>query len=202
MQNTILKNTILLIDAGYLKKAVKKTGFFCDKEAVVKIANKCYDKTEDLLKVLYYDCKPFDPVDPKTGKIFTNPKTGKKLKKQDNSLIRNLEIENLFAVRLGKLKFNGWLDTGRPSFRQKGVDMRIGLDIANISHQGKIDRIILITADTDFIPAMKYARKSSIQIVLIQLEKNHLSHELKAHSDIIREIAITPLELTKYKNKE
>jgi uncharacterized LabA/DUF88 family protein len=32
--------------------------------------------------------------------------------------------------------------------------MRIGLDMAHLAHQGKIDRIILITADTDFIPAM------------------------------------------------
>jgi uncharacterized LabA/DUF88 family protein len=27
--------------------------------------------------------------------------------------------------------------------------MRIGLDMAHLAHQGKIDRIILITADTD-----------------------------------------------------
>ena len=38
--------------------------------------------------------------------------------------------------------------------------MRLGLDIASYAADRSIDRIILITGDTDCLPAMKLARKS------------------------------------------
>ena len=37
---------------------------------------------------------------------------------------------------------------------QKGVDMRIGLDIAALSYKRLVDRIILISGDSDFVPAL------------------------------------------------
>jgi uncharacterized LabA/DUF88 family protein len=46
-----------------------------------------------------------------------------------------------------------------PDLRQKGVDMRIGLDIAFISLRKVADVLVLITGDSDFVPAMKVARR-------------------------------------------
>ena len=40
-------------------------------------------------------------------------------------------------------------DDCKPNFEQKGVDMRIGLDIASMSSAGRIDRILLVSAGTD-----------------------------------------------------
>jgi hypothetical protein len=45
-----------------------------------------------------------------------------------------------------------------PDFEQKGVGMRIGLDIATFCKSKAVDRLALITADTDCIPAMKHRR--------------------------------------------
>jgi len=42
-----------------------------------------------------------------------------------------------------------------PDFEQNGVDMRIGIDIANLSANRSVERIVLATNDTDCIPAMK-----------------------------------------------
>ena len=52
------------------------------------------------------------------------------------------------------------------SFQQKGVDMRIGLDIASLSYKKQIDQIILIAGDSDFVPAAKLARREGIDFIL------------------------------------
>lgn len=75
-----------------------------------------------------------------------------------------------------------------PVFEQKGVDMRMGLDIALYSGLRTVDRIALITQDTDCVPAMKLARKSGLQVVLIALPNSTLASELVEHSDFCRRI--------------
>lgn len=116
-----------------------------------------------------------------------------------------LASRDLFAVRRGVLKFKGWVpkhipvsgkplsdDDFRPNFEQKGVDMRIGLDIATISRTGAFHRIVLVSADTDMIPAMKHARKAGMQVVIVQLPMppaRKLTKEIKAHADIVRLVA-------------
>jgi uncharacterized protein (TIGR00288 family) len=53
-----------------------------------------------------------------------------------------------------------------PEIRQKGVDMRIGLDIASLTLKHHVQTIVLVTADSDFIPAMKFARREGAQLFL------------------------------------
>ncbi len=67
--------------------------------------------------------------------------------------------------------------------------MRIGLDIAYYSVNGRLDRIILISGDTDCIPAMKQGRKAGIQVVLASLPNHRVAPELLEHSDYERKIA-------------
>ena len=52
------------------------------------------------------------------------------------------------------------------SFKQKGVDMRIGLDIASLAYKKQADQIILIAGDSDFVPAAKLARREGIDFIL------------------------------------
>ena len=49
---------------------------------------------------------------------------------------------------------------------QKGVDMKIGLDIASLAFKKQVDQIILISGDSDFVPAAKLARREGIDFVL------------------------------------
>ena len=49
---------------------------------------------------------------------------------------------------------------------QKGVDMRIGLDIASIAQKNQADQIVLIAGDSDFVPAAKHARREGIDFIL------------------------------------
>ena len=50
--------------------------------------------------------------------------------------------------------------------RQKGVDMRIGLDIATMTLKRQVDTIVLVTGDSDFVPAAKLARREGVEIIL------------------------------------
>ncbi len=76
-----------------------------------------------------------------------------------------------------------------PKFEQKGVDMRIGLDMALFSANRAVELITLMTNDTDCIPAMKYARRAGIQVALIELPGCKPAPELLTHSDFRRLIA-------------
>ena len=51
-------------------------------------------------------------------------------------------------------------------FQQKGVDMRIGLDIASLAYKRQVNQIVLIAGDSDFVPAAKHARREGIDFIL------------------------------------
>lgn len=79
----------------------------------------------------------------------------------------------------------------RPEIRQKRVDIKIGLDVAWLASREIVDRIALVTADTDFIPAMKFARREGVQVVLVPLGmKAH--PELIEHADEVRDVNLAP----------
>lgn len=53
-----------------------------------------------------------------------------------------------------------------PSLKQKGVDMKIGIDISSLAYKKQVEQIILIAGDYDFVPAAKLARREGIDFVL------------------------------------
>lgn len=161
-----------------------------------KVAHACVAESEQLLRALYYDCAPY------RGTV-KKPVSGEPLEfAGTDGWLRELAQKDLFAVRMGVLKFRGFKpkkipvkamadltdDDFKPDFEQKGVDMRIGLDIANFANEKTVDRIILITGDTDCIPAMKHARIAGLQVVLVEFDKHRLAPELLWHSDMRRHV--------------
>lgn len=192
---SILK-VVVLIDGGHLRAFARKDGHTYNPDFIEKVAHSCLDGDENLLRVLYYDCAPFQGETklPVSGKPHTFSGSDKWLEE--------LAAKNLFAVRRGVLKFRGFkpkkipiapitaltdTDFG-PDFEQKGVDMRIGLDMANYSKEKSVDRIILLTNDTDCLPAMKHCRTAGLQIVLVSVPKQKVPPELLWHSDFERPI--------------
>ena len=49
---------------------------------------------------------------------------------------------------------------------QKGVDMKIGLDIASMAYKHQVDQIVLISGDSDFVSAAKLARREGVDFIL------------------------------------
>lgn len=121
-------------------------------------------------------------------------------------LIEDLKQTNNVAFRSGEIAFQGWRlshdavreipRTGRsitaediiPDIKQKGVDMKIGLDVAWLASKSIVERIILITGDSDFIAPMKFARREGVQIVLATLGHKQVKKELREHTDEQREV--------------
>jgi uncharacterized LabA/DUF88 family protein len=76
------------------------------------------------------------------------------------------------------------LDGGSVSLglRQKGVDMRIGIDISSLTLKKQVDTIILVAGDSDFVPAAKLARREGIEFVLDPLWQQ-VNSDLFEHID-------------------
>lgn len=70
----------------------------------------------------------------------------------------------------------------RISFSQKGVDMRMGIDISSLAYEGIVNQIILISGDSDFVPAAKAARRKGIDFILDPMG-NSISSDLMEHID-------------------
>lgn len=68
---------------------------------------------------------------------------------------------------------------------QKGVDMRIGLDIASLSYKKQVNQIVLISGDSDFVSAAKLARREGIDFILDALHTN-IKPNLFEHIDGLR----------------
>ena len=192
----------ILIDGGFAVHKLSKKAHFVDSEDILSLVGKIKQhslaSSLGLLLTYFYHAKPAkgriqNPIDDQTidlgnTHVYTN----------HSKLIDSLELAEGIAVRLGETSAQGWkLGTAAaknlgsrqlkardlvPDIGQKGVDLRIGLDIARLSLGRFIDALVVVTGDSDLIPAFKFARREGIQVYL-----NHLGHgvkrELKVHTD-------------------
>lgn len=142
----------------------------------------------ELYRIFYYDCLPYDKKqhNPISGKSVDFSKTEQN--KFQIAFFEELKKKRKVALRLGTLEDrNRWII--RPDktkellartitiddltekdvvfdFSQKMVDIKIGLDIASITLKSQVDQIILISGDSDFVPAAKLARREGIDFIL------------------------------------
>ncbi len=191
-----MSRVAILIDGGNLRALTYQSRRTYNPTYIETVARACVASDEQLIRVLYYDCSPYNG----RGKL---PISGQWHQFHgSDQWLHELAQKDLFAVRRGVLKFRGYrpksvpINPGsvtdadfEPVFEQKGVDMRIGLDIAVYSDNHAVERILLITQDTDCIPAMKHARKAGLQIVLIELPNSTLAPEILEHCDFRRSVA-------------
>jgi uncharacterized LabA/DUF88 family protein len=67
---------------------------------------------------------------------------------------------------------------------QKGVDMRIGMDMARLALREMVRAVVVLTGDSDFVPAFKFVRREGVKVVLDPMGHN-VRAELRQHSDIV-----------------
>jgi len=79
---------------------------------------------------------------------------------------------NRFVVREGRLMKIGRI------FKQKGVDILLAIDVIKLVYSGKIDRIILITGDSDFVPVVESVRDSGVTVSLYRSPQDRVHRSL------------------------
>lgn len=202
------KRVAVLLDGGFVYKRLyalrgKKVPLAKD---ILSFAHKCVAEDEELFRIYYYDCPPFG------GTLFhpmnrtAEDYSATAVFAARTQLLEELSQSDHVAVRAGVLTADGWklkyrsqqelMKVSRacvaadfePDFGQKRVDMKIGLDVAWLSGKDIVERIVLVTADTDFVPAMKFARREGVQIVLVPMQTRMLNKAMRAHADEVRTV--------------
>lgn len=178
--------------------------------AVDPLANSVGFKPEEsshLYRIFFYDCPPL------TKKVHTPvSKRAIDLSKTETAKFRialhkRLQTVRKVTLRLGRLSddfvwrpkgsaMKSWLAAQfetTPSDEdfeldviQKGVDMRLGLDVASMAFKRQVDQIVLVAADGDFVPAVKLARREGIDVVLDPMGGS-AAPDLLAHVDGVRD---------------
>lgn len=159
-----------------------------------------------LYRVFYYDAKPRgDKLHfPLSGAPALAEDVRQEVVQTNLDVIKNLKNRPFFAVRLGDTEFRGWkvkrkiFDSAAksevdsveitnkslvPDIRQKGVDARLGLDIATLALKQFVDIIVLVAGDADFASPVAFARKEGRQVLLVTLGQS-VQDKLRNSADV------------------
>lgn len=156
-----------------------------------------------LYRILCYDCDPYargstNPVSNQFVNFSRSP-----VAEHQRQIHGLLLAKRSVAIRRGVLAARQWILPEKPlkecltgkrswsdlspddvifEFRQKQVDMKLGLDVASLAYKRLVDRIVLIAGDSDFVPAAKLARREGLDFVLDPLWAA-IDPDLKEHID-------------------
>ncbi len=212
----------VLFDAGYLWRVWERIlGRKATPQDIIDLAHAVIKPDEKLFRAYFYDCEPFtgEREHPVTGEKIDYSTTATSISR--TAFLKNLSLRDNIAFRRGRLSHKGWAlsqtanskliqflsrdfnESGehewkpipadlQPQFSQKAVDMKIGLDVAWLSSKNIVGTIILFGCDTDYVPAMKHARREGCRVAIAcfpkprQPERPDLHPELLEHADECR----------------
>lgn len=183
----------VLVDGGFYQK--RASYLFGEKTPEQRANEMCIyarrhvSECDQLYRIFYYDCPPSD-------KNIYHPLTQARVDLKKTAMYswcsefqKVIVTKRKVALRWGELLESDMGYTLKPSalkklcrkeisvddltesdfslnIVQKGVDLRIGLDISALATKHFVDQIVLIAGDSDFVPAAKMARREGIDFIL------------------------------------
>lgn len=200
----------ILLDGGFvtrkLQEKLKKPATADDIMALCdEIRANDHLKHYELLRIYYYDAPP-------SGETISRPVSGEDFPlasteryRHAQSLYDQLELKEGVAIRFGETRLTPqqWKMKPRSAKQlireprkvedrdfdldigQKGVDIRIGLDMARLALRDTVRAVAVVTGDSDFVPAFKFVRREGVKVVLCTLGHKGARRELKAHADFV-----------------
>ena len=207
-----MPKTAILVDGGFYRKRAKRLwGEHTPEDTADALFSYCkrhlkeYNQNHELYRIFYYDCPPISKqmYHPLLEKTIDFSKTTQY--KWMVEFLDQLKMRRKVALRLGTLDDNNSSYSLRydalkklcsrtisiddlkeedfePDIKQKGVDMKIGVDIASLAYKKQVEQIVLIAGDSDFVPAAKLARREGLDFVLDPLSAP-IKDELFEHID-------------------
>ncbi len=202
----------VLIDGGFVKRKLgtsrQPAGIEAMRDLLGKVRSHACVADMRLHRVYFYDSRPLETAEDKPLKGGKVDFSVSPIVSRSQKLQRELAREPFVSLRMGELAFNGWrvdprqLSKARgqsieiteadlqPSIGQKGVDMRIGMDIAALTLKRQVQVIVLVTGDSDFVPAMKFARREGAQLFLAPLGHG-VKESMREHCDLVIDLPVT-----------
>jgi len=210
-----MRRVVFVIDGWFMRKRIYKLkSFFYNGENIRKYCFSHLREGDTLYRIFYYDTEPLNmkgtnPISKKTVDFRTT-----KVAVKQNALLDSIKRTPNFALRLGQTEWTmrDWeLKSGAlkallnktitvdqltendisPRIGQKAVDMKIGLDIAFMATKGVADLLIIITGDSDIVPALKFARREGMQVGLDSLH-SPIKAQLSEHIDFWNTKVLAP----------
>lgn len=200
----------ILLDGGFVtRKLQEKLSRVATADDVVALCEEISSnelfKSYELMRIYYYDAPPsLETVKLPVSKT-DHPLAITDRARHAQSLYDQLELKPGFALRMGETRLTPFhwkikpqkakqlikqpreltdddfsLDVG-----QKGVDIRIGLDMARLALRDTVRAVAVVTGDSDFVPAFKFVRREGVKVMLCTLGHNGARRELKAHADFV-----------------
>ena len=201
-------NTAILVDAAFFLSRLRSfypNDYRNPELAAERLCQMCLEHINDgdLYRILVYDCSPLDqkarhPITGNEVDFLQLPQSQFRME-----FHRHLKSKRKVALRLGELRRGEWIlkdhatkklltrkmeldDLQRShvklDIKQKGVDMKLGIDIASMALKRMVDRIVLVSGDGDFVPAAKLARREGIDVILDPMGA-HIGKALHEHND-------------------
>jgi uncharacterized LabA/DUF88 family protein len=197
----------ILLDGGFVTKCLRaRFRRFPSPSEILDECNRIASHPElfelSLLRIYFYDAPP-------SKARVSHPLTGQEIDLGRSTIhaerrrfLDAVEMLPNVALRMGELSVHGWrLRTGaleevsrsRRSLQeqdveldieQKGVDLRIGLDIARLALRRLVEVLVVVTGDSDMVPAFRFARREGLRVVLDHLGSS-VKRDLKAHADVV-----------------
>jgi uncharacterized LabA/DUF88 family protein len=158
----------------------------------------------ELLRIYFYDAEP-------AAETLTTPVSkdryalsGTERFRASRSLLDQLVVRPQFALRMGQVNVSPYRWRLKPTVtrqllkspraladedflldaQQKGVDMRIGMDMARLALRDMVRTVVVVTADSDFVPAFKFVRREGVIVILEPMgQKPRIG--LQQHADIV-----------------
>jgi uncharacterized LabA/DUF88 family protein len=142
-----MERTVVLIDAGYLDKIIKKYYNEVKINMLTFSTNLCIGC--ERIQTYYYDSMPFQSGNP-------NFEERRRYARKDKYINRIKKLDK-FTIKLGHcLKYHNG------TYSQKGVDVEFALDLSELCTTDAIDKAIIVSGDSDFVPAVERANKLGV----------------------------------------
>ena len=167
-----MDKAVVFIDGGYLRIVLREV-FDETRIDYEKFSNKLCELVEaERWRTYYYDCMPLLARNPTPQEQERYARTQR--------FFAYLQRIPRFEVRLGKLIYV----EERQRTIQKRVDVLLSVDLVRVSGGKQIQKAILVTGDSDFVPAVKAAKDAGM-LTIVYFSRG--APNVYAHDELLRE---------------
>lgn len=162
-----MDDCIVFIDGAYLSLVSKFLGNGKPLKFDVKKFAENLSKEQNLIckEIFYYNCPPFQGTPPTEEQ--------EKRKAGYDKFVSKLDLLGI-KVREGRCQMIN------NKYAQKGVDVLLSIDL--VRKANKIKKFILVTCDTDFVPAIKDIRNNDkVKVILYYLKDKSTKFSMSDH---------------------